>query len=273
MTVTNGSAIIVRIIGTEDNFMGTDLFQLCYNGECGESFIRSMHEKGQLYVSLADVIRTLSAENRKLETRASTKLTTLLEAVIKTLDPDEFKNIPVIFEGQTLSEVFLAEPGLYRVLAQDTTPAGKNFQRWLFHKVLPSIREFGCYPPPEKSELSVNKQFANRLQDMLNLMVMEIEKREEMEKRVYAVEHKVSSMENLRDLTNFRNVSQRVLELGLEGISINELWSWCEKIRIEQGCEKIPCPTGVNSNSYYPIAVVDEAIALYQEILAARATK
>ncbi|MFS9531861.1 hypothetical protein Q6247_27410, partial [Klebsiella pneumoniae] len=68
------------------------------------------------------------------------------------LDTDEIKNFPIIENGITTSEAFLAEPGLYRVLSQDTSAAGKKFQRWLNQKVLPSIREFGDYPPPPKQE-------------------------------------------------------------------------------------------------------------------------
>lgn len=106
--------------------MSKDLFQLCYEGDCGENYIRSMHEKGQLFVSLEDVIRTLAAENRRIENTTSARLTTLLSAVAGTLDQDEFMSVKVPGEGESRMEIFLAEPGLYRVLAQDTSPAGKN---------------------------------------------------------------------------------------------------------------------------------------------------
>ncbi len=59
-------------------------------------------------------------------------MTTLLSAVIKTLDDDEFINVPLSEEERESTEVFLAEPGLYRVLAQDTTPAGKNSKDGFF---------------------------------------------------------------------------------------------------------------------------------------------
>lgn len=71
--------------------MQKNLLQLCYEGECGENYIRSMNEKGQLFVSLSDVLKTLSAENRKLDGKTSQSLITVLKAVIKTLDPDEFR--------------------------------------------------------------------------------------------------------------------------------------------------------------------------------------
>lgn len=161
--------------------MNKDLLQLCYEGECGENYIRSMNEKGQLFVSLSDVLKTLSAENRKMDGKTSQSLINLMKAVIQTLDQDEFKNVPLLVDGESISETFLTEPGLYRVLAQDTTAAGKKFQRWLFHSVLPSIRQYGIYPPPPKSDRSELSAVANVLQQTIQTLVKEIEKREEIE--------------------------------------------------------------------------------------------
>lgn len=250
--------------------MDKNLLQLCYEGDCGESYIRSMSENGQLYVSLSDVIRTLSAENRKIDGKPSARMTTLLNAVITTLDSDEFKNIPLTVEGAESTETFLAEPGLYRVLAQDTTAAGKKFQRWLFHKVLPSIREYKTYPPPIVKSRSEISALAHGLQQTVGLLAMEIERREVLESRVEEVELKVNSLESLRDLSKFRTVSQRLLELELTNLAVDELWQWCEKLRSEKGAEKIRCPSGIAQNAYYPIAIVDEAINIYQTNLADR---
>lgn len=250
--------------------MQKNLLELCYEGECGENYIRSMNEKGQLFVSLTDVLKTLSAENRKMDGKTPQSLLTVIKAVIKTLDRDEFKNIPLVIGKETVSETFLTEPGLYRVLAQDTTAAGKKFQRWLFHSVLPSIREFGVYPPPPKSERSELSAVANILQQTVQTLVMEIEKREELESRVDQVEYKVNSLESLRDLSQFRSVPQRLVELGLEGYSVEELWQWCEKLRSEKNAEKVKCPSGINVNTYYPLSIVDEAITTYQKIVEAR---
>ncbi|WP_418162873.1 Bro-N domain-containing protein [Pantoea vagans] len=254
--------------------MNKNLLQLCYEGECGESFIRSMNDDGQLYVSLSDVVRTLSAENRKMDGKPTARMGTLLQAVISTLDEDEFKNVPLTVEGATISEAFLTEPGLYRVLAQDTTPAGKKFQRWLFHDVLPSIRKHGTYPPPLVRNRSEISALAHSLQQTVGLLASEIEKREELEVRVGEVELKVNSIQSLRDLSQFRTVAHRLIELDLnyDDKSVNELWQWCEKLRAEKSAEKIKCPTGVASNAHYPIEIVDEAIAIYKKNLEDRGT-
>lgn len=255
------------------NHMEKNLLQLCYEGECGESYIRSMSNEGQLYVSLSDVIKTLSAENRKMDGKPTARMTTLLQAMVATLDEDEFINIPQVIDGATISETFLAEPGLYRVLAQDTTPAGKKFQRWLFHKVLPSIRQYGTYPPPLIKERSEISSLAHSLQQTVGLLAMEIEKREALESRVDEVEFKVNAIESLKDISQYRSVPQRLIELDLnyDSKSVEELWQWCEKLRSEKGGEKLKCPSGIALNSRYAIFIVDEAINIYQENLKKRA--
>lgn len=81
--------------------MNVNLLELCYEGEGGESYIRSINEKGQFYVSLADVLKTLSIENRKIDGKSPKSMLPVIKAVIQTLDPDEIKNIPVIENGQS----------------------------------------------------------------------------------------------------------------------------------------------------------------------------
>ncbi|EKN4914266.1 BRO family protein [Yersinia enterocolitica] len=248
--------------------MGRDLFTICYEGELGENLIRTLRIEGKLHISLEDVIRTLSAENRRIENTTTARMTTLLMAVVKTLDSDEFQHVKV--EGGDRLEVFLAEPGLYRVLAQDSSKAGKKFQRWLFHDVVPTIREFGEYPAPQRktgSELSI---LANRLQESVQLMVMEIEKREALERRVDEVEYRVIAIESNRPSTDFCSIVERVNELGLENIDLEEAWHWCEHLRSKKGGGKLDSTSGHRIDAKYPISLVDEALATYQEVAEAR---
>lgn len=248
--------------------MSKDLFTICYEGESGENLIRTLNISGKLHVSLEDVIRTLSAENRRIENSTTARMTTLLSAVVKTLDPDEFATVDT--EKLNRKEIFLSEPGLYRVLAQDTSKAGKKFQRWLFHDVIPSIREFGEYPPPIRKAGSEISNLANMLQESVKLMVMEIEKREALERRVEEVEHRVVAMEATRNDDNFCSIVERVVFLGYEGINLEEAWHWCEKLRSQKGGSKIDSVTGNRIDAKYPVAIVDESIVTYMEVSAAR---
>ncbi|MGK7876776.1 MAG: Bro-N domain-containing protein [Xenococcaceae cyanobacterium] len=47
----------------------------------------------------------------------------------------------------------VTEAGLYRLIFQSHCSVAERFQNWVFDEVLPSLRKYGCYPPPaEKSE-------------------------------------------------------------------------------------------------------------------------
>lgn len=43
----------------------------------------------------------------------------------------------------------VTEPGLYRLIFKSRKPEAERFREFVYHKVLPSIREHGCYPPPQ----------------------------------------------------------------------------------------------------------------------------
>lgn len=132
--------------------MNQPLINFCYNGQSGESEIRSMELDGILYTSLKDITTALNLENRALNERHSTKLyTTVVQGIIHDLDDDEFLQLDSLSEHNN-GEIFLTQPGLYRVLSNDKTEAGKKFQRWLFHEALPAIIKYGEYPAPSQSK-------------------------------------------------------------------------------------------------------------------------
>lgn len=43
----------------------------------------------------------------------------------------------------------VTEAGLFRLVFRSRRPEAQQFQDWVVRDVLPSIRRFGCYPPPE----------------------------------------------------------------------------------------------------------------------------
>lgn len=88
---------------------------------------------------------------------------------------------------------------------------------------------------------------ASQLQSTVNLMVMEIEKREELEKRVDSVETKVNSIKSLRDLSQFRSVPARVHEMELENLDVEEIWLWCEKFAVKRNVKRFHVLQGVKS--------------------------
>ncbi|MGO5318902.1 phage antirepressor KilAC domain-containing protein [Bifidobacterium boum] len=60
------------------------------------------------------------------------------------LDDDEVSTIPN-WEGKGAAPLIINEPGLYRLILKSRKPKAKEFQRWVTHEVLPSIRKHGGY--------------------------------------------------------------------------------------------------------------------------------
>lgn len=134
-----------------------DFFTLKYQDN---HVIRTFYTENRLLlICLKDVLRTLRDENKKLNgDKPSKAMLTLLQAQLKVLDSDEHRNFDLKDPDTGLmeNEICVTEPGLYRILSHDTTPAGKAFQRWIFHDVITSIREYKQYPPPESKQVQTS---------------------------------------------------------------------------------------------------------------------
>lgn len=65
---------------------------------------------------------------------------------VKMFDKDEFSTTEVIDSiGRRQQTYIISEPGLYRLVMKSRKPEAKEFQRWVTHGVLPSIRKHGGY--------------------------------------------------------------------------------------------------------------------------------
>lgn len=65
---------------------------------------------------------------------------------VKMFDDDEFSTTEVIDSiGRRQQAYIISEPGLYRLVMRSRKPEAKEFQRWVTHEVLPSIRKHGAY--------------------------------------------------------------------------------------------------------------------------------
>lgn len=63
------------------------------------------------------------------------------------LESDEITNVDSIDIAQNggKAPLIISEPGLYRLVMKSRKPEAKEFQRWVTHEVLPSIRKHGAY--------------------------------------------------------------------------------------------------------------------------------
>lgn len=65
---------------------------------------------------------------------------------VKMFDDDEFSTTEVVDSiGRRQQAYIISEPGLYRLVMRSRKPEAKEFQRWVTHEVLPSIRKHGAY--------------------------------------------------------------------------------------------------------------------------------
>jgi len=264
--------------------VSNDLINICYEGESGENDIRSISIEGIRYVSLKDTLMTINRENREIDPDYIPKsMAGLLKTQLEVLEADEYKErlVPANlakFEGET--ELFVNEPGLYRVLSSDRSMAGKKFQKWLFHKVIPALTKHGVFPAPEepKDKGSELTQMAELLAQNARMLADNIKKTEEIKlevaevksdvsevkQEVSVVKEKIDKLES-QDTSNFlKTVSERLSDLSikLEEVLVTEIIAWCENITLSKSRQKIPCPVLSRDNVRFCIDVIDEAIRL-----------
>lgn len=219
--------------------MKDNLVMVCYKGESGSSDIRTFNKGDILYLSLKDILVILTKENRKLnELHIAKSLVNVLKAQVKILDDDEYIMIPNSSNDDL--EVYVTQPGLYRVLSSDSSQAGKKFQRWLFHEVVPALTKYGEYPAPIVSKDSDVKRLAQTL-------LLEIEQREELERKTKEQfllhEQRLDALGSKLESISLKSLDSNSFETVKEFCNKNSLCSskeqlilgWCIKICAECG--------------------------------------
>lgn len=217
----------------------------------------------------------LANDNSATEGRENRKhgLSGLVNAQKEFLDPDEIEYFAIESQGNR-KEVFVTEPGLYRVISQDRSRAAKKFQRWVFHEVLPSIRKYGTYPPPLAEGSSDLSSLAQLLAQNTNLLVQEIQAREKLaletrlrfERTEAELGKIIEKMELLGDQSyegTYFSAHQYCDKEKIEGVDQQLLRAMCVKICLEKNVRsKKQYLENGESIGLYPPYVIQEAIRL-----------
>lgn len=68
----------------------------------------------------------------------------------EALDDDEITNLrnSEVWNQPGRAPLTISEPGLYKLIMRSRKQEAKEFQRWVAHEVLPTIRKTGGYIPP-----------------------------------------------------------------------------------------------------------------------------
>lgn len=95
-------------------------------------------------------LRTLTDENGEpwfVAKDVCDILGTATKDLHRILESDEITNVDSIDIAQNggKAPLIISEPGLYRLVMKSRKPEAKEFQRWVTHEVLPSIRKHGAY--------------------------------------------------------------------------------------------------------------------------------
>lgn len=251
--------------------MNTPLL-LDYHADHGVSKIRTLYINEKLYVSLEDVVTTLVSSNKSIEGHSSS-FASIVKAQLGILDEDECEYFPA--QGNSESsrkEPFITEPGLYRIISRDSTPASKKFQRWIFHEVIPSIRKYGTYPAPLRAESSDLMSLAQTLAQHTNILIREIQEREklalETKLRFDRTERQLNDLNEKIDYITSSSTADELIEVheycDINSIEIDQqhLRAMCTKLRLEQGAPSRKIYRNGEEHRAYPPELIANAIKL-----------
>lgn len=252
-----------------------NLINVCYEGASGSNDIRTCYIEGILHFALKDILITLNKENRGLGDDNPTRhIPTLIKALVVDLDSDEYTNVPVnngVFEEER--EIFVTQPGLNRIMGNDKSKAGRKFQRWLYHEVVPSLTKHGVYPPPQTPQGSALSQMAEIIAQNARALADTIRRQDELEEEFSSVKVEIkdvatrvlklegeSESEYILTVRQWFDKSEVALSLEKE----NDIVIWCENLSLRHTKPQQTCPSGERLRTKFYQTVIEEAKSLVE---------
>ena len=146
------------------------------------------------------------------------------------LDSDE-KNTVTISDGipGNPNKTIISEPGLYKLIMRSRKPGAKEFQRWVTHEVLPSIRKHGIYATETTiDQILANPDFGIRL---LTDLKKERARRIEAETQIRELEPKAKALDDFTNVPDALLVREAAKLLSNAGTPIGEqqLREWLDQ--------------------------------------------
>jgi prophage antirepressor-like protein len=114
--------------------------------------VRTMEDKGQVFLCAKDVAGSLGYKKPRNAVGAHVwnENKVILDGLTTRTDSGRQWN----FKPNT---IFLTEAGVYQLIFKSNLTSAREFQRWVFNEVLPSIRKTGSYELPEPKPLDGNQ--------------------------------------------------------------------------------------------------------------------
>lgn len=224
--------------------------------------IRTLHNGSEVMFCLSDIVKFLADQNTQLANAGKKGgLAGLTKGIIEALDPDERHFI----EGEKSQQdaQYVTQPGLFRIILRDSSPACKKFQRWVFHEVLPSIQKHGTYPPPISSESSDVRKAVMLLLDEIDereRLERETKKRfEENERRLDELSKKISTPAFPYVNHTYRTIIDFCQSNNINASNMHTIFGWCIKICAESGYKSLRAHEEAEKTIKFPEHVISEA--------------
>jgi prophage antirepressor-like protein len=114
--------------------------------------VRTVEDKGQVFLCAKDVAGSLGYKQPRnaIRDHVWNENKVILDDLTTRTDSVRQWN----FKPNT---IFLTEAGVYQLIFKSNLPSAREFQRWVFNEVLPSIRKTGSYELPEPKPLDGNQ--------------------------------------------------------------------------------------------------------------------
>ena len=114
--------------------------------------VRTVEDRGQVFLYAKDVAGSLGYKKTRnaIRDHVWNENKVILDDLTTRTDSVRQWN----FKPNT---IFLTEPGVYQLIFKSNLPSAREFQRWVFNEVLPSIRKTGSYELPKSKPLDGNQ--------------------------------------------------------------------------------------------------------------------
>lgn len=146
------------------------------------------------------------------------------DSIRSILDEDEVTEINPntigVAQNGGRAPLIVSESGFYKLVLRSRKPIAKEFQRWVTHDVLPSIRKHGAYMTPDTIRQALADpdtliMLATRLKE-------ETEERQMAQERVRMLEPKARAYEDFCEAPDLLTVRDAAAQLTTAGLPIRE---------------------------------------------------
>lgn len=147
---------------------------------------------------------------------------------VSVLDDDEKSNIgnSDVWNQPGRAPLIVSEAGFYKLVLRSRKPVAKEFQRWVTHDVLPSIRQHGAYMTQQTIERVLTDP--DTLIRLATDLKHEREARAQAERQVRSLAPKAQAFEDFVDVPDLLTIREAAKLLTTADIQIreSELRAW-----------------------------------------------